>query len=287
MAVSDGGEWSVQILKFPWRVAANATEIVFEGKVRIAVQVTDLIGAVRAEREVSVCYFNPIQRAFKFLDILCESPVQSGEIEDYVQRVANVGLQARRIAVLVNPVGGRKRGRRYWALLIEPILRYSQCEYQLFETNSAEFVERFSRELNVEEFTDVVCVGGDGLIHQVINGFAQRPDAERALSLRFGVVPAGTQNALACAIGCKNPVLSLFHILKLHSFPGRLLCISLDSSPTPVLSCCGLAWGVVSTLAKRAQHLRKFGAAVILHPAIRHLCTRTAVIPMEEVHWAS
>lgn len=51
----------------------------------------------------------------------------------------------------------------------------------------------------------MVTVSGDGVIHEVINGFCQRPDARMALKkVPMGVIPGGTGNALSiCMLGEK------------------------------------------------------------------------------------
>lgn len=58
-----------------------------------------------------------------------------------------------------------------------------------------------AKEINIEKFDTIVTVSGDGVIHEVINGFLQRPDAREAIrKLPLGVIPGGTGNALSISI---------------------------------------------------------------------------------------
>lgn len=51
------------------------------------------------------------------------------------------------------------------------------------------------RGLDVRAWDAVVIVGGDGLMHEVLEGFMQRPDWAEAMRLPFGIIPGG-----ACAV---------------------------------------------------------------------------------------
>ena len=47
--------------------------------------------------------------------------------------------------------------------------------------------------MDLQQFDAVLCVGGDGIIHEVINGMANRDDGGEALQrVAIGVIPAGT-----------------------------------------------------------------------------------------------
>jgi sphingosine kinase len=58
-----------------------------------------------------------------------------------------------------------------------------------------------AKEIDIEAFDSIVTVSGDGVIHEVINGFLQRPDAREAIrKLPLGVIPGGTGNALSVSL---------------------------------------------------------------------------------------
>lgn len=53
-----------------------------------------------------------------------------------------------------------------------------------------------AKHLTLSEQDVLVCVSGDGVIHQVLNGFTEREDALAALRLPIAPIPTGSGNAL-------------------------------------------------------------------------------------------
>ena len=52
------------------------------------------------------------------------------------------------------------------------------------------------KELDLEQCDAVVVVSGDGLVHEVINGFAQHRDPEGAFRIPIAPVACGSGNGL-------------------------------------------------------------------------------------------
>jgi sphingosine kinase len=46
------------------------------------------------------------------------------------------------------------------------------------------------------KYDAIVVLSGDGGIHEVINGLAQRPDGRKALTIPVAQIPTGSANAL-------------------------------------------------------------------------------------------
>lgn len=124
-------------------------------------------------------------------------------------------------------------------------------------TDSATFVEEWVEATDVSKYSQIVCIGGDGLVNQLLNSL----NFKGSLKSQIGVVPAGTTNALACALGCKNVNTAIFYILKGFKLESDLIHVKLDNSQE-ILASCALAWGIVSQIAVDAQNLRAFGTAV-------------------------
>ncbi len=68
-----------------------------------------------------------------------------------------------------------------------------------------------ARQAGEEGYQIVVAVGGDGTVHEVVNGLMQLPAGQRP---RLGVVPMGTGNDFANIMGMKNsPSEALYQVL--------------------------------------------------------------------------
>jgi YegS/Rv2252/BmrU family lipid kinase len=95
--------------------------------------------------------------------------------------------------VIVNPSAARGRTGRRWDELRERLVR----DAVLAETNGPGHAELLAFDAATEGFTTIVAAGGDGTVHEVANGVlrAARPE------VRFGVLPLGSGNDFAAALG--------------------------------------------------------------------------------------
>ncbi len=98
----------------------------------------------------------------------------------------------RRVAVIFNPVAGRRRRR----LLLKVLGRLKRAGVvaTLHVTQGPGDAERIARDLGPAAADRVVVAGGDGTIAEVVNGLA-------ASRLPLAIVPLGTANVLAREIG--------------------------------------------------------------------------------------
>jgi sphingosine kinase len=51
--------------------------------------------------------------------------------------------------------------------------------------------------LNTDDYDAVVTLSGDGLIHEVLNGFAHHRDTAKAFRIPVAPIPAGSGNGLS------------------------------------------------------------------------------------------
>ena len=59
------------------------------------------------------------------------------------------------------------------------------------------------------KYDAIVVLSGDGGIHEVINGLAQRPDGRKALTIPVTQIPTGSANALCVNVLGLNVLLLL------------------------------------------------------------------------------
>lgn len=88
------------------------------------------------------------------------------------------------------------------------------------ETQKQGHATTIVNQLPLEKYRGVVCVSGDGLLTEVINGILTRSDFVSACSqLSVGVIPGGSGNGLASTIDCSDPVTATLKILRGKSQP--------------------------------------------------------------------
>ncbi|SDL15148.1 diacylglycerol/lipid kinase family protein [Natronincola ferrireducens] len=89
---------------------------------------------------------------------------------------------------IVNPVAGKNKGKKVIPI-IEKIMKKEQLLYEIILTTKIGEAEEIAAEAVGKDFSTIVAVGGDGTIHEVLNGMA---GSDKIL----GIIPAGTGNDL-------------------------------------------------------------------------------------------
>lgn len=110
-----------------------------------------------------------------------------------------------RTAVLVNPVAGRGQGRRVWRKVeraIRPVLGAPEVCF----TDAPGSAARLANELQQQGYGRLVIVGGDGTLHEVVNGL----DPSRVV---IGMIPGGTGNDFSRCLGIPREPLAAVEVL--------------------------------------------------------------------------
>lgn len=96
--------------------------------------------------------------------------------------------------IIVNPNAGKGKGRKNLKTALK-LFSERGAEYSVFETTRAGEAKEFSERLTSSGEKEIIVVGGDGTLHEVLNGLSD-PSA-----CRLGLIPSGTGNDFAAAAG--------------------------------------------------------------------------------------
>jgi diacylglycerol kinase (ATP) len=114
-------------------------------------------------------------------------------------------------AVIVNPTAGRGKAAQAASLLMAA-LEEREAKAELLLTSGPEHAEQLARRASDSGANIIVACGGDGTIHEVINGIMSS-GSESTL----GILSGGTCNDLAYALGLPNsPDEAIRRILELN-----------------------------------------------------------------------
>lgn len=103
--------------------------------------------------------------------------------------------------VILNPWSGRGRGKKYRAH-VQRGLKDAGIAYDFVETTGPGHALGLARDATVNGVDRIIVAGGDGAIHEVVNGLLQAPLAEDgATRPALGVIPLGTGNDFAKLLG--------------------------------------------------------------------------------------
>jgi YegS/Rv2252/BmrU family lipid kinase len=137
----------------------------------------------------------------------------------------------RKAALLYNPLSGRRRERRVADVEAAlAVLRAAGVEADAFPTRGTARAGEQARQAVTGGCDTVFACGGDGTIHDVVQGLVGTPAA-------LAVIPLGTANSLACDLG-------------LPVDPAAAAHAALEAQPLRIalgkIECTGLAGGRVS-----------------------------------------
>ena len=124
--------------------------------------------------------------------------------------------------LIINPNADLGRAWRYAADLRPIIEEAGGADWSgtVYPTHATEL----ARQAALDGYQLVIAVGGDGTVHEVINGLMQVPAEQRP---RLGVVPLGSGNDFSHAIGMeREPGMALRQVLAGRPYPidiGRLV----------------------------------------------------------------
>lgn len=118
-------------------------------------------------------------------------------VDDVMSRTYKDVKPHKRIKVLVNPAGGPGKARQLFESRARPIMEAAGCKLDVTITSHRLHGLEIARDLKIHDYDAVAIVSGDGLLHEVLNGFATRADAQSALSLPIAPIPAGSGNAMS------------------------------------------------------------------------------------------
>uniref|UniRef100_I1KQP6 sphingosine kinase n=1 Tax=Glycine max TaxID=3847 RepID=I1KQP6_SOYBN len=172
----------------------------------------------------------------------------------------------KRLFVFVNPFGGTKSAVIVFRDQVKPLLEDAQVQLTVQETKHQLHAKQVVQSLDFSKYDGIVCVSGDGILVEVVNGLLQRQDWDTAIKMPLGVVPAGTGNGMAkslldsvgdpCTV--PNAVLAIIRGRK-----RKLDVATITQGETRFFSVLMLAWGLVADIDIESEKYRWMGSARI------------------------
>lgn len=97
---------------------------------------------------------------------------------------------------ILNPIAGGKHGKktRKVVSILQKCLNQKCIDYRIHLTNYKGHAKNLTQSLIEQGATDIIVVGGDGTLHEVINGFSNFE------KVNMGIIPCGTGNDFAIAL---------------------------------------------------------------------------------------
>ncbi|CAD5175675.1 sphingosine kinase 2 [Musa acuminata AAA Group] len=170
----------------------------------------------------------------------------------------------KRLLIIVNPFGGNKSARKIFDTEIKPLLADAEVLYTLKETKYQLHAQEIANTMDLIKYDGIVCVSGDGVLVEVVNGLLHREDWDTAIQVPLGVIPAGTGNGMAKSLlDAAGEVYSVsnatFSIIR--GYRRTLDVVTISQEKTKFFSVLMLTWGLVADIDIESEKYRWMGSA--------------------------
>jgi YegS/Rv2252/BmrU family lipid kinase len=170
-----------------------------------------------------------------------------------------------RILLIVNPRSGSRRGTRILDQVL-PVLSQHGRRVEVRQTERSGHAAEMVRTNSLEDVAGICLIGGDGTLHEVLNGLMARDDSLRP---PLGIIPSGTGNTVAEHLGHSVLLDAAHHIAAGHTRPLDVLRVSMG---TGTAYCCNIVgWGGVTDINRTAEKLRWLGGSRYTAAALVHV----------------
>ncbi|PKA60433.1 Sphingoid long-chain bases kinase 2, mitochondrial [Apostasia shenzhenica] len=141
---------------------------------------------------------------------------QSSSLDLTSDRARSSYRLKRKFVFVVNPRGANGRTGREWRKLLPYVRKHlgQQCNIHESFTSSPSHAVGITREAIREGADAIIAVGGDGTLHEVVNGFFWEGEPISATTT-LGLIPVGTGSDFSRTFGWKNdPHMAIKRIAK-------------------------------------------------------------------------
>ncbi|KAG0459274.1 hypothetical protein HPP92_022402 [Vanilla planifolia] len=121
-----------------------------------------------------------------------------------------------KVLIILNPRSGCGRSSKVFHSKVETLFQLAGFEMEVVKTTSAGHARKLASNVDFGSCPDgIICIGGDGIVNEVLNGLLSRTDQKEAISIPIGIIPAGSDNALAWTVlGVRDPLSAALAIIK-------------------------------------------------------------------------
>ena len=160
----------------------------------------------------------------------------------------------KKLYFLLNPTAGNGNAYNIFEKA-KRILDEQQIGIESYLSQSKGDIERFIINEDLSEFDGICVIGGDGTIHEAIEGLMQ---SEKSKYLSLGIIPAGSGNAFAEDLGLRDPLDALENIIIGNI--SRIDVIRIKSRKNINFAVTIIGWGMASNVNILAEKLRWLGS---------------------------
>ncbi|ETV88876.1 hypothetical protein, variant [Aphanomyces astaci] len=181
-----------------------------------------------------------------------------------IDDMADKAPPAQTCLVLINPVGGTGHAQRTYDHKVHAVFEAANIVVTKVLTKHEAHATDIVESLDLTEYAFVVCVGGDGLVSEVVQGLMKRPDWVQAIRFPIGIIPGGSGNGLVKSLLHINheeysAVNSAYAIVK--GSPQPLDMATTRNASSTRYSFLSLSWAFIADVDLDSERYRFMGSA--------------------------
>ena len=190
-------------------------------------------------------------------------------------------MAKKRFILAINPSGGGKKGLKVLEK-VQPIFKASDIELDIRETEYSGHMGEMINVMDPSRYDGFCLIGGDGSLHEVINGLLTREDGAKS---PIGCIPAGTGNSFMHDLECLDPVKAAEKIVAGETRPIDAAKVIMGNEVSYAFNIVG--WGMVTDINISAEKVRWLGnnrytITTLFHVLNLHLRSAKIVIEGKE-----
>ena len=156
--------------------------------------------------------------------------------------------------IIINPNSGKRKSVSVFKNILKPSLELNSINYRTKTTTHSGHAEQIIESIDLLNFNAILVLGGDGTMHEVINGLLKRDDG---INLPIGNIPTGSGNSLLYDLG-KFDIKDTINII-LKNKIRKIDILELSTLNKKIYSMNLIGWGMGNDIGLRAEKMRWLG----------------------------
>ncbi len=155
--------------------------------------------------------------------------------------------------LIVNPYSGGGKGLKIQKK-IQPIFESAEVELEIIYTTHSGHGKELAQSLDFNGFDGICPIGGDGTMHEIINGMMSREDK---CKIPIGLITGGTGNSFMHDLDMLDPISAAKAVI--GGKKQFIDIVDLNSKDKQIYIFNIIGWGLVTDAGIKAEYIRWLG----------------------------
>ena len=155
--------------------------------------------------------------------------------------------------LIVNPYGGGGKGLKIKEK-IQPVFESAGAELEIINTTHCGHAKELAQSLDFNGFNGICPIGGDGTMHEIINGMMLREDKSK---IPIGLITGGTGNSFMHDLEMLDPIDAVKAVVGGKKQSIDIIDLSVGGKQIYIFNIIG--WGLVTDAGIKAEYIRWLG----------------------------